>query len=163
MFLTASLFQPLILAVAKMSVLVLLRRIFVLRGFRIATDVLMVIVVCWGIAIEVSNATICLPLTSRWDPSVPAHCGNQTALNQAAPIPWIVTDLAILILPLPMIRKLHMPIQQKLGLGILFLVGSLCVTSVFLQDIANHTRTLVVSCLRYAQTFYSITDATCRS
>ena len=87
MFLVASLFQPAILAIAKTSILILLRRIFILKAFRLATDALLVIVLAWFVAIEVSNATICLPLESRWDPEIPAHCGNETALNQASPIP----------------------------------------------------------------------------
>lgn len=164
MFLAASLFQPAILAISKISVLILLRRLFVLRGFRIATDLLLAIVVAWFVAIEISNATICLPIDFlRWNPDVPAHCGDETALNQASPIPWIVTDLAILVLPLPMIRKLNMPIQQKLGLGILFLVGSLYAISHVSGNLLMPIRTLIVSCLRYAQTFYSVTDATCKS
>ena len=116
--------QPPILALSKISILLLLRRIFVTPRFRTTTNVLLIIVIAWFLAVEVADGAICLPLNSRWDSSIPAHCGDVVALNQASPIPWIVTDFAILLCPLPMVKKLHMPTRQKVALAALFLIGS---------------------------------------
>lgn len=35
---------------------------------------------------------------------------------------------------MPMIKKLHVPFRQKLGLGVIFAIGSLCVQSIVQPD-----------------------------
>ena len=59
------------------------------------------------------------------EPRRSGHCGNQRVLDIIDPILWILTDFAILFAPLPMVYKLHIPIRQRLALGVLFLVGGL--------------------------------------
>ena len=124
MFYTTSMTQPVILMLSKVSILLLLRRIFTTPAFRHTTTVLLVIVCAWFVAVETADGTICLPLNSRWNPMIAGHCGDQVALDQGSPIPWIVTDFAILLCPLPMVRKLHMPTRQRVALACLFLIGS---------------------------------------
>ena len=86
---------------------------------------LMAVVTCWWISISFAVAFICSPVKSEWNPDVPGHCGNQYLLNIIDPIPWILTDFAILIAPMPMVRKLHMPTRQKVALAGIFLIGGL--------------------------------------
>ena len=83
------------------------------------------IVLGWYIAISFAGAFICIPVSSSWNPALPGHCGNRYLLNIIDPIPWILTDFAILICPLPMVRKLQIPTRQKIALAGLFLIGSL--------------------------------------
>ena len=101
----------------------LLHRIFVVRPFRITAWVLAAIVVAWYIASVLVTALDCLPVRSIWNPSIPGHCGNQLHVQIAEPVPWILTDFAVLVAPMPMVRKLHMPRAQKVGLACLFLIG----------------------------------------
>ncbi|MCJ1404089.1 hypothetical protein MMC11_007314 [Xylographa trunciseda] len=122
-FFAASLMQPCLLASTKVSVLILLRRVFITRAFRRTAEILMAIVIGWYIAISLATVFICSPINSLWNPEVPGHCGNQYLLNIVDPIPWILTDFAILIAPLPMVRKLQIPTRQKVALAGLFLVG----------------------------------------
>ena len=108
-----------------MSVLILLHRVFITKPFRLAAKILMLIVIGWYIAISLAGAFICLPVKSTWDPKVPGHCGNRYILDIIDPLPWIITDFAILVLPLPMVWKLHAPTRNKIALSGLFLVGAL--------------------------------------
>ena len=117
--------QPCLLASSKLSILILLYRIFITKAFRTTALALMAIVASWWISITFAVVFICSPVKSQWNPDVPGHCGNQYLLNVIDPIPWILTDFAILFAPMPMVWKLHMPTRQKVALGGLFLIGGL--------------------------------------
>ena len=90
-----------------------------------ATKIMGVIVILWWIGTILADTLICIPVAHLWNPEIPAHCGNKQLLDIIPPIPWIVTDLAILLMPMPMVYKLHVPGFQRLGLAGLFLLGSL--------------------------------------
>lgn len=110
---------------AKISLLMLFHRIFITPGFRMATKIIGAIVILWWIGTILADTLICIPVAHLWNPEIPAHCGNKLLLDVIPPIPWIVTDLAILLMPMPMVYKLHVPGFQRLGLAGLFLLGSL--------------------------------------
>ena len=59
----------------------------------------------------------------NWDSEVHGHCGNLALLTVIMPIPWVLTDFAILIAPIPAVRKLQLPRTEKIGLCELFLTG----------------------------------------
>ena len=84
--------------------------------------------ILWWIGTILADNLICIPIKHNWDPDIPARCGNKKLLDILPPIPWIVTDLAILLMPMPMVYKLHLPGSQRLGLLGLFLLGSLYVS-----------------------------------
>ena len=119
------LIQPSVLASSKISVLILLHRIFVTRAFQLTARVLLALVVGWYLAVFLADAFICIPVSSNWDPKVPGHCGNRYILNIIAPLPWILTDFAILISPLPMVYKLQLPTRERVALAGPFLIGGL--------------------------------------
>ena len=148
-FYAAGLLQPALLAASKLSILILLHRIFITRGFRLTAWILMGIVAAWYISITLGAALICLPIKSLWDPTVPGHCGNQYLFDRIVPVPWIVTDFAILVAPLPVIRSLNMSMRTKVIVVGLFLIGCLYVSAMlgraFLisqQDLHRELRTL---------------------
>ena len=123
-----SLLQVSILALTKFSVLLLLHRLFVTRFFRVTIRVLGCIVMVWWIAITIADAFICFPSRTILDPKVAGHCGNQVLLDRISPIPWVLTDFAILISPLPVIKQLQLRQEQKIGLCLLFLMSGLSVS-----------------------------------
>lgn len=122
-----SLMQPCVLTSAKLSILILLRRIFITQTFQRVANVLIAIVLGWWLAITFAVTFICTPVKSHWDPNVPGNCGNVYLLDIIDPIPWILTDFAILFAPLPMIWRLQMATRQKVAVGALFLIGVLYV------------------------------------
>lgn len=70
-------------------------------------------------------ALVCLPVRANWEPEIPHHCVNQRALNLSEPIPWILTDFAILFAPMPMIKGLQLSSAKKAGIIALFMTGCL--------------------------------------
>ena len=142
---TVGLLQPTLLMATKLSVLGLYHRIFIQRTFRILIWVLGVVVVLWWIGAFFANVFLCVPVKHLWDPDVPAHCGNRHSLGILEPIPWIATDLVILIMPLPVVWQLQLPTVQRVGLGGLFLLGGFA---------------LVSSCVRYSTLFFTYEDLT---
>ena len=111
----------------KISLLMLFHRIFITPAFRMATKFIGVIVILWWVGTILADTLICIPVQHNWNPEIPARCGNKQLLAIIPPIPWIVTDLAILLMPMPMVYKLHLPGFQRVGLAGLFLLGSLSV------------------------------------
>ena len=112
------------LAFAKLSLIVLLYRIFAVGRFRIVAWILAVIVILWFIANILAACLICLPVQTLWNPEVVGHCGDQLKVLRAEPMPWILTDFAVLIAPMPLIKRLHLPVSQRWGLAGIFLLGS---------------------------------------
>lgn len=52
-------------------------------------------------------------------------CGNQALLDIISPIPWVLTDFAILISPIPVIRQLQLSKEKKIRVSAMFLLGGL--------------------------------------
>lgn len=123
----------------------LFHRIFITPAFRLAIKIIGVIMVLWWIGTLLADTLICIPIEYNWNPTVSAHCGNKQLLAIIPPIPWIVTDLAILLIPLPMVWNLHLPRLQRVGLASLFMLGSFAMVS---------------SCVRYSTLFYQHDDVT---
>jgi len=118
------------LFMTKLSLLILFHRIFVTPAFRLATKILGVIMALWWIGTFLADNLICLPIEHNWNPAIPARCGNKQLVAIIPPIPWIITDLVILLMPVTMVWKLHLPVLQRVGLVGLFLLGGLYVFSI---------------------------------
>lgn len=52
-------------------------------------------------------------------------CANQKLMTEIAPIPWVLTDFAILLCPIPMIKKLQLRHDKRVILYAIFLLGGL--------------------------------------
>ncbi|KAL8654747.1 MAG: hypothetical protein Q9226_003311 [Calogaya cf. arnoldii] len=113
----------------KFSLLAFYWRIFKQSKIRIPIYVLGVIVSCWGIAVLLVTVLQCQPVGDFWNRFAPAakgpfHCGvNVNQFFDGNSIPNIVTDAALLVLPIPFIWQLHLPKAQKLGLTSIFILG----------------------------------------
>lgn len=92
-------------------------------------------IICYGTAgIIVANwlgATIaellsCKPLNYFWDKTLPdGHCFDINAWYRWSSLNNIITDVIMLVLPIPHILRLHMSTRLKLGVSTTFLLGSL--------------------------------------
>ncbi|KAI4245700.1 MAG: hypothetical protein LQ352_006520 [Teloschistes flavicans] len=117
------LLQPTIMAATKLSILLLFRRIFVQSVFRTCTTIVGVIIALWWFGNFFADALICIPIRKNWIPDLPGHCGNKHLLFILPPIAGIVTDVMLLVMPMTMLRTLHVPRMQKFGLAGLFCLG----------------------------------------
>ena len=109
----------------RLSVLCLYRRIFTTQAFRRVTLGLGIVILLHALLLMVAAAFRCLPVNSIWDPSVkPTSCINYANGFLGGMIINALIDAILLCLPFVMIRGLQMPLQRKLALAGIFLLGA---------------------------------------
>ena len=69
----------------------------------------------------------CQPIARFWDPSIPGTCIDELAWARYVSVPNILSDAALMVLPLPSIWKIQISWQQRLGLSTIFILGGLYV------------------------------------
>ena len=67
----------------------------------------------------------CIPREMIWDSEVPGHCINISAALVAGAVINVISDFAILELPIGKIWQLHMSPRRKLGVCAVFSAGLL--------------------------------------
>jgi hypothetical protein len=78
------------------------------------------LVLVWNIADIIAAFLICRPLAKNWDFTIPGACGSQPDFYFAMGIINIVTDIFILVLPLPYLYQLRLAMRKKLlAMGLL--------------------------------------------
>lgn len=129
---------PLATMFPKLSVCALYLRIFETRWSRLVTWGAIVFIAANGISFFVATVLICNPPSVYWNEYVfptknrntkpgQAACIDSEALSLAINPPNIASDLVLLILPLPIIWRLHAGRAKKVGLTITLFTGSLYV------------------------------------
>ncbi|KAK4867733.1 hypothetical protein LT330_001243 [Penicillium expansum] len=117
---------PFTIAPAKISILLFYVRIFPVRKFRIFAYILGAVVLGHGIGVLLAAIFQCSPIAYAWDKTiVGGSCFNQQAFFRFVSPPNIITDVLILVMPLPYVWRLHTHIGQKVALTGVFLLGSL--------------------------------------
>lgn len=110
----------------KLAILAIYLRVFTQPRFRIVCYLLAAVLVANWIGTTVAGLLICRPLRYLWDHSIPGgHCFDINAWFRWASLVNIVTDVVMLILPLPVIWVLHTSKNVKIGLTITFATGSM--------------------------------------
>ncbi|KAI4147760.1 MAG: hypothetical protein L6R39_003013, partial [Caloplaca ligustica] len=125
-FFAATCIFPVAALALKFSILFFYRRIFAVQKFAIWCYIISVVCVAWFIAFVVSTFLICRPLACFWDKTITGcKCTNlkHIAYYVTSP-PDILTNIAILILPIPWLWNLQMPTRRKFAIIIIFLLGS---------------------------------------
>lgn len=80
-------------------------------------------IIVWNIANILAAFLICRPLARNWDLTIPGRCGSQPKFFFSMGIVNIVTDIALLVLPMPYLYQLRMSTQKKLIASGLLSVG----------------------------------------
>ena len=66
---------------------------------------------------------ICEPIEFNWDKTITGTCGNEGTAELVAAAINMVLDVLIVLLPLPVVWKLQMPTQKKIGVTVTFALG----------------------------------------
>jgi hypothetical protein len=94
----------------------------------------------WGIWIGLTACSIfyivtffidvfrCKPVEAAWNPTVNGTCLSYAAFPWATGVFHVVSDFYILMLPLPVIFKMHMPLARRLRVVSIFGLGTLSVS-----------------------------------
>lgn len=110
----------------RLSILAMYMRIFTAKIYRITVYILGLVMIALYISTIFISFFKCRPFAYSWDKSIHGgHCININKAYQWITFPNILTDAVILILPLPVIWRLHVSKNQKLGLTVTFLAGSM--------------------------------------
>lgn len=107
-------------------------RIFPGRGVRIALYSVGAFVLCWWITNMIMVCVHCIPFKAIYDKTVkPATCIDSFASLVTLAVLNMVTDIAILLIPILPVWKLQMPKSHKVAvIGIFLLGGFVCIASI---------------------------------
>ncbi|GAW14705.1 hypothetical protein ANO14919_041080 [Xylariales sp. No.14919] len=127
--------------VPKVCILIMYLNIFVERKVRIATWIVIAVVIAnWFIIGIIVTFTICQPFAYKWDKSIPGgHCADLLASYRWISIPNILTDLAIIFLPFSTLYRLHTTRVRKIGILLTFLTGGLGIITAILRLVGFFT------------------------
>ncbi|KAF9886704.1 hypothetical protein FE257_011218 [Aspergillus nanangensis] len=107
----------------KLSILLMYYRIFRFPFFKRWAYIIGTFVILWVICITFLFIFICVPVEKLWYPDTPGRCINQVATWIANSVSTILSDLAILLLPLPQVWRLQLRLSEKLALTFAFSLG----------------------------------------
>jgi len=116
------------IAVVKISILLFYGRIFPSynKWFRRLLYFTGATVCVWWIICQFFVIFECQPIHYFWDRSPSGgRCLDIQAFFLGQAIPNIFTDVILLAMPIPIIWRLHLPKEQKMGLSGIFLLGHL--------------------------------------
>lgn len=117
----------LLIVTVKFSILAFYWRLFG-RSVKIPVWILGGITAAWGIAVILVSVFQCTPVSGFWNRLTvpPPQCiVNDYAFFVGIAVPNIITDVAILSLPVPCIWRLHRDGAQKIALAGIFALGGL--------------------------------------
>ena len=105
----------------KLSVLFFYRRIFYQRQtFRVLNNILIGVITLWGLLFVFLEAFTCGADSNHGHP-----CAANEWLSLWFAITDVIGDIAVLAMPYPCIRALHMSPRDKIGLSAIFMLGML--------------------------------------
>lgn len=111
----------------KLSICLLYRRLFERAGrsFRIALYGLVGLILSYYTAALLATIFECTPVRKSWEKTVPGTCIDTVTFFFVNAGFNIATDVAIMLLPVPIIKALHLPMRQRIILCFVFAVGTI--------------------------------------
>ena len=112
---------------AKLSVLLLYRRIFTVRRFRIVIDIVGVLSLLWGITSFLIFIFQCNPVHKGFNPDAPGQCINLESTYYGISVSNAAFDVLITFMPVKLIWALKLPMKQRVVLILIMCLGLMCV------------------------------------
>ncbi|KAL4736673.1 hypothetical protein BDV11DRAFT_207414 [Aspergillus similis] len=124
--LVSSLILQVSLSVVKISILFLYKRIFATRTFRIAAWIAIYVMGGWGILFFFSQLVLFEgdPISASWT-GIGRFRYDTVAIGESQVGTSIALDFVVLMFPLPVIWRLHMPTRRKIAVALIFWLGAL--------------------------------------
>ncbi|KAL8786441.1 MAG: hypothetical protein Q9213_002757 [Squamulea squamosa] len=116
----------------KLSILFFYHRLFPFRTFNVVCLVTGIATILWWIGLMLTAFLHCRPLAYYWDRSIPnGHCVNDNLIGYTITSFNIVTDLVVLILPIPWLWGMNMAVPKRMAIVGLFVLGSfVCIAGI---------------------------------
>ncbi|PVI03760.1 hypothetical protein DM02DRAFT_652348 [Periconia macrospinosa] len=110
----------------KISILVFYLRISAARNLKIVIYTAVAITIAYSIPLATIGFYACNPMAKYWDITITTgSCINQYAVYLFSASMNIATDVIILVLPVVMLWKVHIPRRQKVGIIFMLMTGGL--------------------------------------
>ncbi|OJJ01988.1 hypothetical protein ASPVEDRAFT_41515 [Aspergillus versicolor CBS 583.65] len=116
----------------KMTLLWIMTRVFSpFKKSVIFIYVFLALMLLYYIPAVIVKIRICMPIAKFWEQDLPGSCLDQSAIIMADAVVSVVSDLIVLILPLPLTMRLQLPHKKKMRvMGMLGAGGLACASSV---------------------------------
>ena len=122
-------FGTLIVGCTKLSILFLYRRIFTIAWFRTVANVFIAIIIGWTVAFTVALIFQCSPVSAFWSNYefliLPYCMPALLKFYLGITVSDFITDVLIVILPIPVLWKLKLPLRTRIATVGIFLLGAL--------------------------------------
>ncbi|KAF2018438.1 hypothetical protein BU24DRAFT_170900 [Aaosphaeria arxii CBS 175.79] len=113
-------------AIPKLCVVILYLRIFTEKWARRATWMLIYVIGATWLSYTIATMFQCVPFAFNWNKNIPGgRCFNVKAFATSSSVPNIVTDVAVLVLPVKTIMELKISKGRRWGLMCIFLTGGI--------------------------------------
>ncbi|PLB39773.1 putative integral membrane protein Pth11-like [Aspergillus candidus] len=113
------------IALIKLSVLALYKRLFTTQRMCVAVNVVASFVILWTLSIYIVGLLQCLPVNKFWNREIEGTCIDPAMFFYGMQIPNILTDAVLLVMPLKPVWSLRVSTNQRILLSFVFLVGIL--------------------------------------
>jgi hypothetical protein len=84
---------------------------------------MMIVVMAFFVAYTTVVVLSCIPISTDWDQSVHGTCININLRVLATAAVNVGIDLLVVLLPMPVVRRLRLPAPQRLMVGAIFVLG----------------------------------------
>jgi hypothetical protein len=112
------------LSCTKISILSLYIRIFPVAWVKWVSWATMGVIIAWTIATILAGCLICRPFAFNWDQTIPGgSCGDQVSSFTVTGVINLVTDIIVLVTPMPRLYMLQMATYKKVTLITVFGLG----------------------------------------
>ncbi|CAG8051472.1 unnamed protein product [Penicillium nalgiovense] len=141
------------LSCTKVSILFLYISIFPVTWVLRVSWATMGVIVAWTIGTILAGCLICRPFAFNWDQTIPGgSCGNQVTSFTATGVINLITDVVVLVTPMPLLYKLQMARYKKVVFITIFGLGAVtCIISIL--------RISILSTMDFSDITYSIPRA----
>lgn len=113
------------LSFSKISVLLLYTKVFDVPAVKYAAWAITGLITIWAVGTVLAGLLICRPIAMNWTEVPGGTCGDQVMSFTITGIVNLITDVAVLALPMPYLYKLQLPLYKKIVLISVFSVGFL--------------------------------------
>ena len=118
--------HPAAVAFPKLCVVLLYLRVFTNRYERVAAWILIGVIGATWFSYSVATIFQCMPVGFIWDKTIEGgKCFNFRAFATSSSVPNIVTDVAVLFLPIRTVIELKISVGRRAGLMLIFVTGSM--------------------------------------
>ncbi|KAK2608300.1 hypothetical protein N8I77_006918 [Diaporthe amygdali] len=148
----ATAIYPVLLALVKISIVLLYLGIFPSKGFQIAAWVVVGFIAVSGLAMDLFAVLTCSPIEYAWNKDIkPGHCISEILPSGMGAAVGVIQDVAVVVLPAIQVRKLQMKKRQKVLVMGLFCLGAFgCLAAVARLVSVTENRRIIDPTWQYA-------------